>query len=66
MTGNGRKMFDGLDKEFGYTEMAEYTKFIKETQTLVQRFRNKIKICTALTRPMNFLKTMRCCSVITV
>lgn len=27
MTGNGRKMFDGLDKEFGYTEMAEYTKF---------------------------------------
>lgn len=59
-------MFDGLDKEFGYTEMAEYTKFIKETQTLVQKIQKQDKDLYRINQTYEFSKTMRCCSVITV
>lgn len=31
MTGNGRKMFDGLDKEFGYTEGRIYEIYQRNT-----------------------------------
>lgn len=56
MTGNGRKMFDGLDKEFGYTEMAEYTKFIKETQTLVQKIQKQDKDLYRINQTYEFSK----------
>lgn len=49
-------MFDGLDKEFGYTEMAEYTKFIKETQTLVQKIQKQDKDLYRINQTYEFSK----------